>query len=68
MKKLNYKNASMPREKALIIIICLAGIAGVVYGMAMDNDAIFVVGIVLVIIGYLRIRKKLKETIQKNNT
>ena len=65
LKMLQDKKTNLFRENFFIIIICLAGIVGVVYGMAMDENAIFVIGIVLVIIGYLQIRKKLKESIQK---
>jgi hypothetical protein len=48
------------KEKSLIVLTCLAGIGAVGYGMATENDPIFVVGILLVIAGYLLIRRKVK--------
>ena len=49
-------------EKILIILICVFGILAVGYGMATENDPVFVVGILLVIGGYLLIRRKLKAS------
>jgi hypothetical protein len=51
------------KEKALIVIICLIGILAVVYGMVNRNNSVFIIGLVLVIGGYLLIRKKLKKSI-----
>ena len=50
-------------EKRLILIACLFGISGVAYGMAHDNDSIFILGILAVIAAYLLIRRKLKKTV-----
>ena len=52
------------KQKALILIICTIGIVAVSYGMAEDNNVIFVLGIVFVIGGYLLIRRRIKEHIR----
>jgi uncharacterized membrane protein HdeD (DUF308 family) len=52
-------------EKTLIIFICVFGILVVGYGMATENDLVFVVGILLVIGGYLLIRGRLKASAGK---
>ena len=54
------------KQKALILIICAFGIVVVSYGTAKGNDAVFIVGIVFVIGGYLIIRKRIKEHIKAN--
>ncbi len=54
-------------EKILIILICVFGILVVGYGMATENDPVFVVGILLVIGGYLLIRGKLKASGSKKS-
>ena len=51
-------------EKLLIAGACLAGVAAVAYGMARKNDAVFVIGILVVIASYLAIRKKLKAALR----
>jgi hypothetical protein len=50
------------QEKGLIFLLCVAGIAGVFYGMTRDIDWIFIVGILCIIGGYLMIRKRLKNS------
>jgi len=52
-------------EKALTIVLCAIGLLAVAYGMTRSNHVAFVIGLVFVIGGYLRIRKKLKESTQK---
>jgi hypothetical protein len=37
----------------------------VAYGMIKDNDPVFITGLVLVVVGYVLIRRKLKETVRK---
>jgi arginine exporter protein ArgO len=51
------------KEKILIIILCVIGLAAVFYGMFMDNDVAFIMGIIFVIAGYAMIRKKIKKSI-----
>jgi xanthine/uracil/vitamin C permease (AzgA family) len=53
------------KEKAFISIACLMGIAAVFYGMINKDNIVFIVGIIFIIGGYLRIRKKMKESISK---
>ena len=55
------------RNKILIIVLCLSGIISVGYGVIMDSDGVFVLGIVCVIAGYLLIRRKLKESLREKN-
>ena len=38
------------KNKALVIIICVVGIAAVSYGVAKDDNVIFVIGILLSLI------------------
>ena len=40
--------------------LCILGVSGVAVGMAVDNDILFIAGLVLVVGGYLIIRGKLK--------
>lgn len=53
-------------KKLPIILICVIGIVGVGYGMANDNNLIFIIGLVFVIAGYLLIRRKIKESMRSN--
>ena len=55
------------RQKALILIICALGIVAVSYGVAKGNNAVFIVGIVFVIAGYLLIRRRIKEHIRERS-
>ena len=55
------------RKRILIIALCLSGIISVGYGMIMDSDGVFVLGIICVIAGYLLIRRKLKESLREKN-
>jgi hypothetical protein len=49
------------KEKFLITLLCGLGILAVVYGMAKENNPIFLVGLLFVIAGYLLIRRRLKQ-------
>ena len=51
------------REKILIIVLCVIGITAISFGMIKHHNVIFIVGIILIICGYLIIRKRLKESI-----
>jgi hypothetical protein len=53
------------KEKILTITLCVLGIPAVAFGMAKHNNPIFILGLLLVIAGYLTIRRKLKDSIQK---
>jgi hypothetical protein len=53
------------KEKILISILCIIGVSAVAYGMIDKNNHVFIIGILFVIAGYLMIRRKLKESIQK---
>ncbi len=53
------------KEKILVPILCALGIAAVGYGMARENNPVFIVGLVFVIAGYLRIRWKLRASLKE---
>ena len=53
------------REKILTAFICLIGILAILYGMINKNNVIFIIGVLLVVAGYLLIRRKLKESIRE---
>jgi hypothetical protein len=52
------------RDKTLILLVCFIGIAGVCYGMVNNDRVVFVTALVVVVLGYLMIRKKLKAYIK----
>jgi len=54
------------KQKALILIICTVGIIAVSYGVSKDADAIFVIGVLFVIGGYLLVRRRIKKRIKDN--
>ncbi len=51
-------------QKIFIGTACVLGVSGVAYGMAEQNDPVFIAGLFFVIAGYLLIRRKLKERIK----
>ncbi len=55
------------REKAFIVCLCVFGILAVSYGMIKDNNAVFIIGLLFVIGGYLLIRRKLKDSIKNRS-
>jgi LPXTG-motif cell wall-anchored protein len=55
------------KQKALILVICAFGIVAVSYGVAKGNNAVFIIGIVFVIAGYLLIRRRIKEHIRERS-
>ena len=55
------------KEKSLTMVLCMIGLSAVSYVMIKDNDVIFVIGLVFVIGAYLLIRRKLKESIKRQN-
>jgi hypothetical protein len=60
-----FRNLSPLKEKIIMTALCVIGISAIIYGMIKKNNTIFLAGIAFVIAGYLMIRKKLKESIQK---
>lgn len=52
------------RNRILILLLCLIGVISVGYGMIMDSDGIFVLGIVCVVSGYFLIRRRLKASLR----
>jgi Flp pilus assembly protein TadB len=55
------------REKALIVCLCVFGVLAVSYGMIKENNAVFILGLLFVIGGYLLIRRRLKESIKRRS-
>jgi amino acid transporter len=53
-------------NKSSIIVICIIGVMAVSYGMLTDHNLIFIIGLILVFIGYLLIRRKIKESVRNN--
>jgi hypothetical protein len=60
-----FKNLSPLQKKILTASLCAIGVSAVAYGMTKKNNPVFLIGLLFVIAGYLMIRKKLKESIQK---
>jgi hypothetical protein len=60
-----FRKLSPLKEKIFISIFCIIGISAVAYGMIAKYNPVFIIGILFVIAGYLLIRRKLKESIQK---
>ena len=52
----------LSKKKSFIIILCTCGLCALACGMANRNDTIFLIGLILIIIGYLFIRKELKSS------
>ena len=55
------------KYKFFILSICILGILGVCHGMVNKNQPVFVVGLVLIVAGYLMIRRKLKAHIREKH-
>ena len=55
------------KDKFLSIFLCIIGVSVISYGMIKDNDVIFLIGLVFVIGAYLLIRRKLKESMKRQN-
>ena len=50
--------------KWLLAVVCATGVGCVAYGMSFNNNVVFVLGLALVVAGYLVIRKRLKESLR----
>jgi len=50
-------------KKAFIVILCIMGLALIFIGLVEENNWIFIAGIILVIAGYLMIRRRLKASL-----
>jgi LPXTG-motif cell wall-anchored protein len=57
----------MKFEKPLAIISCILGVAAVLYGMAGEEDILFIIGLLLIAGGYLIIRRRLKNHAERQN-
>ena len=52
------------KKELAISLLCISGVFAVAYGMANKNDALFIIGLILIIVGYLFIRKKMKNSLK----
>ena len=52
------------KNRALLILVCVVGTALILYGMAKDDNLIFVIGVLFVIGGYLLVRRRIKKHIR----
>ncbi len=52
-------------EKAITILLLIAGAAAVAYGMLTENNYVFIAGIIMVIAGYCLVRRDLKRWVEK---
>jgi len=50
-----------PKWKFLAPALIAAGSVGVLYGMLKENDVVFLAGLPCLVLGYLIIRRNLKE-------
>jgi hypothetical protein len=51
-------------EMRIIVVFGLSGILAVAYGMMMENHPIFIIGLILVVMAYLLIRRRLKTWVR----
>ena len=49
------------KNRLRITAMCICGLGAVVYGMMKKDDIVFLLGLSIVIVAYLLIRKKIKE-------
>ena len=56
-------------ERNLITVLWIAGALAIAYGMLRENHFVFIPGIVMVVAGYIMVRKHLKRSVdkEKNN-
>ena len=55
----------MIKTKLITLTLCVFGIITLAYGMQKGDDAVFILGLLLVIVGYLLVRRRLKESIRQ---
>jgi len=59
-------NLSMLEQKKhrrwLQVTLVVLGVAGVIYGMVLQDNPVFIAGIVIGVAGYLLVRRELKES------
>ena len=56
------------KQKILIAAGCGAGLFLVAYGMIQGNNVVFLLGIGVIIVSYLAIRKKLRAALREKNS
>jgi len=54
----------MKKERHIILLLCISGVAAVIFGMARQNNPVFIAGIISVVAGYLLIRKKIRQSVK----
>jgi hypothetical protein len=53
-----------PAEMGIIVVFGILGIPSVVYGMISENHPVFIIGLILVVMAYLLIRRRLKPSVR----
>ena len=53
-------------KKVFIAFLWIEGVLAIAHGMTKNNDTVFIVGIISVIIGYILLRKDLKRLGEKS--
>jgi hypothetical protein len=53
-----------PAEMGIIVVFGILGIPSVVYGMISENHPVFIIGLFLVVMAYLLIRRRLKPSVR----
>ena len=49
--------------KCLTLTLCFLGIVMIAVGMSRENNPLFIFGIIFVVVGYIIIRRRLKESL-----
>ena len=52
-------------EKIIVVCLLIAGVAAIAYGILMENNYVFIAGIIMVVAGYCLIRKDIKRSLSK---
>ena len=52
-------------KKIIIAVLWIEGILAIIHGMTRNNNAVFIVGIISVTVGYIMLRKDLKRIGEK---
>jgi hypothetical protein len=52
--------------KLITLILCLMGVVMIAVGMARENHTLFIFGIISVVVGYILIRRRLKESLKES--
>jgi hypothetical protein len=51
--------------KLITLILCYVGVVMIAVGMSRENNPLFIIGIISVGVGYIIIRRRLKESLRE---